>query len=242
MSPAGDTAGATTVAAMSVPVPQSITTVLYDLDGTLVDHERAARAGVDAWCRHLGLPAGQWERWIEIEDRWFTRFERGEISHLGQRIARCREFLDRPDLGEDEALDLYEHYLAAYRDHWCAYPDAVESLQAVRESGRRIGVLTNGAEVMQRAKMERTGLWAPDMLLCATVELGAPKPQPEAYLGALTALGARPEETLMIGDSLANDVRGARAVGMEAVHLVREGRASASGETVIRALSDLRWE
>lgn len=202
-------------------LPAGTTAVLYDLDGTLVDHDHAARAGVDAWCRSLGMPGGQWERWSIIERRWFTRFENGQVSHLGQRVERCREFLGRPGLSEGEALELYEFYLSVYRDNWLAFPDALPSLNNALAAGLKVGILTNGAEVMQRAKMERTGLWREGMVMCATVEIGAPKPRPEAYLGALERLGVQAGDTVMIGDSWANDVAGARRAGLSAIHLVR---------------------
>ncbi|WP_156229156.1 HAD family hydrolase [Corynebacterium comes] len=219
-------------------LPAHTTAVLFDLDGTLVDHDHAARAGVDAWCRSLGMPENQWDRWSDIERRWFTRFENGEVSHLGQRIERCREFLDRPELSDTEALGLYGYYLSVYRENWRAYPDAAASLNSALAVGLKVGILTNGAEVMQRAKLESTGLWREGMVMCATVEIGAPKPRPEAYLGALERLGVQAADTVMIGDSWANDVEGARRAGLAAIHLVREGAASTGS---VRSLAEIVW-
>ncbi|AKK09922.1 haloacid dehalogenase superfamily enzyme, subfamily IA [Corynebacterium testudinoris] len=195
--------------------------VLFDLDGTLVDHASAARIGVDAWCQTLGLPTGQWQRWHEIEQKWFTRFENGEVSHVGQRVERCKEFLGRPSLTDDEALELYEGYLSVYRSQWRAYDDARPALTAALDAGVRVGILTNGAEKLQRAKLERTGLLIDAVLLIATVELGVAKPHPAAYAAALERLGVGAEETLVVGDSWANDVAGPRAVGIDALLLQR---------------------
>ncbi|AJE34288.1 phosphoglycolate phosphatase [Corynebacterium humireducens NBRC 106098 = DSM 45392] len=218
-------------------LPADTRAVLYDLDGTLVDHEHAARAGVESWSRALGLPAGQWQRWLTIERKWFTAFENGEVSHLGQRVARCREFIGRAELSDEEALTMYEDYLAVYRSNWVAYPDALPSLRAALERGLTVGVLTNGAEEMQRAKLERTGLWLDGMIMCATVELGAPKPQPESYRAALEKVGASAGHTVMIGDSWENDVAGARRAGLHAVYLDRTGNEGTS----ISSLDELVW-
>ena len=220
-------------------LPVGTATVLYDLDGTLVDHEHAARAGVESWSRRLGLPAGQWERWLHIERRWFTAFENGEVSHLGQRVERCREFIGRPGLEDEEALAMYEDYLAVYRSNWLAFPDALPSLQAALGRGLTVGILTNGAEDMQRAKLERTGLWLDGMIMCATVELGAPKPQPGSYRAALEKVGAAPEQTVMIGDSWENDVAGARRAGLHAVYLDRNG--AGAGRASISSLAEIDW-
>lgn len=221
-------------------LPARTAAVLYDLDGTLVDHDHAARAGVDAWCSSLGLPGNQWDRWSDIEKLWFTRFENGEVSHLGQRIERCREFLGRPELSDGEALELYEDYLRVYRANWRAFPDARPSLDNALAAGLKVGILTNGAVAMQQAKMEGTGLWREGMVMCATVELGSPKPRPEAYLGALDRLGVRAAETVMVGDSWANDVEGARRAGLAAIHLVREGVSREPGDFV-SSLDEIVW-
>ena len=220
---------------MQLPAP--LEAVLYDLDGTLVDHDHAARLGVNAWSATLGLTGDQWERWAVIERKWFTAFENGEVTHLGQRVERCREFIGRPGLSDEEALAMYEDYLAVYRSNWQAYPDALPSLQEALGRGLKVGILTNGAEEMQRAKLERTGLWLDEMVMCATVELGAPKPQPGSYRAALAKLGVSADRAVMIGDSLANDVEGARRAGMHAVHLDRTGTDGAS----ISSLDELRW-
>ena len=220
---------------MQLPAP--LEAVLYDLDGTLVDHDHAARLGVNAWSATLGLTGDQRERWAVIERKWFTAFENGEVTHLGQRVERCREFIGRPGLSDEEALAMYEDYLAVYRSNWQAYPDALPSLQEALGRGLKVGILTNGAEEMQRAKLERTGLWLDGMIMCATVELGAPKPQPESYRAALEKIGASAGHTVMIGDSWENDVAGARRAGLHAVYLDRTGNAGAS----ISSLDELVW-
>lgn len=227
-------------------IPAGTRAVLYDLDGTLVDHDHAARAGVDAWCAELGLPDGQWDRWRDIERRWFTRFEQGRVSHLGQRIERCREFLGCPDLSDEEALALYERYLTVYRASWRAFDDALPSLTQALSLGLHVGILTNGAEPMQRRKLEATGLWLDGMVMLATVELGAPKPSPKAYSGAMSALGVGAGETVMIGDSWPNDVAGPRRAGMSAIYLLRDGvareRHVPRDEPVVSSLEQIVWE
>ncbi|MDO5511288.1 HAD family hydrolase [Corynebacterium sp.] len=218
-------------------LPAHLTAVFYDLDGTLVDHDHAARLGVNAWSQTLGFSGDQWERWARIEKKWFTAFENGQVSHLGQRVERCREFIGRTDLSDEEALAMYEDYLAVYRANWRAFPDALPSLREALGQGLRVGILTNGAEDLQRAKLERTGLWLDGMVMCATVELGAPKPQPESYLAALDKLGVKATDSAMIGDCLVNDVEGARRVGMHAIHLDRTGATVAS----ISSLAEISW-
>src|SRR5699024_4848079 len=63
--------------------------ILFDLDDTLMDHTGAYIKGLDSWCEELGLPTGQYERWAEIEHKWVSRYERGDLSHPQQRRERA---------------------------------------------------------------------------------------------------------------------------------------------------------
>ena len=87
---------------------------------------------------------------------------------------------------------------------------------------------------MQQAKLEATGLALADVLLIPTVDLGCPKPQREAYLAACRQLEVTPANTLMVGDSLANDVQGARTAGLHALHLDRTGKGDLSSLSALR--------
>ncbi|QPK79196.1 HAD family hydrolase [Corynebacterium lizhenjunii] len=202
-------------------VTASCRAVLFDLDDTLMDHQSALRDGVDEWCTQLGLPTGQHARFLQLEKKWFAAYERGEVSHAQQRAGRCREFLGRPELSDTAALEAYAGYLAAYRRNWRPFADALPVLHRALAAGVQVGVLTNGTQQMQQAKLQAGGLELEGVELFATVEMGAPKPQPQAYLHACERLGVAPAQTLMVGDSLANDVEGARAAGLQALHLCR---------------------
>mgnify|MGYP002738903377 CR=1 FL=1 len=192
-----------------------IRALLFDLDDTLLDHTGAARDAVDQWCRELGLPEGQHARFAAIERTWFSAYERGEVTHQGQRAARCREFLSR-EMNDAEALAAYDGYLSAYREQWRAFADALPTLTWALESGFQVGILTNG------------------VLLIPAVDLGCPKPQRAAYLAACRQLGVDAADTLMVGDSLTNDVQGARKAGLHALHLDRTGKGDLSSLSALR--------
>ena len=72
----------------------------------------------------------------------------------------------------------------------------------------------------------------------SSAELGEAKPAPAVFLRALELAGAGPGEAVHVGDSLENDVEGARAAGIRPLLLVRGGEAPA-GVEVIRSLAEL---
>lgn len=193
-----------------------------------MDHHAAMAAGLDEWCRELGVAQGQHERFAEIERTWFRAYERGEVTYHGQRAQRCREFLGRAELDEAHALALYDGYLAAYQCNWVAFADALPALRRALSSGLKVGVLTNGSRELQSGKLRAGKLDLPGVHLFPTADLSAPKPDKRAYLEACASLGSDPAETLMVGDSLPNDVHGARAAGLHALHLDRGGAGDIS--------------
>ena len=92
--------------------------------------------------------------------------------------------------------------------------DAVELLRSLREAGVRTTLLTNGPSWMQRRKVEGLGLEAHLDAIGISEELGAAKPDPAAFAATLELIDAAPGETVMVGDHLDWDVRGALAAGM----------------------------
>ena len=143
---------------------------------------------------------------------------------------RCAEIV-AAQLGEPVValgIDvLTETLLAALR--FAPYPDARAALELLRERGAGIVVVSNW-DVSLHAVLAETGL-APLLDGALTsAEFGSAKPAPEIFRAALAMLPAGPASAVHVGDSLEEDVAGARAAGIEALLLVRApGRLLAPG-------------
>ncbi|TMR20794.1 HAD family hydrolase [Nonomuraea turkmeniaca] len=218
--------------------------VLFDLDGTLLDHRGAADAAIAGWvsARCPGHPrlADVPGLWASLEGPYLAMWQAGECSLQEQRRHRlralCRELL----VAEPGDLDAaYADFTERYRQGWTAYPDAADAVAAL--SGLALGVLTNGGQRMQEAKVHAIGLAGPlRTVLTGEVLGGFFKPSPGAYTGAAAALGLMPEEVLLVGDDVANDVTAPAATGMRSVWLDRLGVDPAPpGFPRITTLTDL---
>ena len=76
--------------------------------------------------------------------------------------------------------------------------------------------------------------------MLAAVEMGAAKPNPEFYARALDIVGISPADTVMVGDSLPNDVLAPIAAGIAAIHIDHVGTGTADPRyPTIRDLSEL---
>lgn len=226
-------------------VPAEVAGVLFDLDDTLSDYATTRDAAVLAWT--AGLPA--WElppdqtmvRWAELEDDWFARYTRGEVSLSQQRAARVRDFLPwAADWDDDRALAAFDELRAIYEDNWRPFPDARDALDRALASGRPVGVLTNGETAYQTRKMRELGLADERLVMLATSDLPAAKPEVLAFEAACARLGTQTSQTLMIGDNPKTDVAGGLAAGLVVCHLVRRGEPPAS-DIWVRSLTQISF-
>ncbi|ASJ12065.1 TIGR02253 family HAD-type hydrolase [Thermococcus thioreducens] len=145
-------------------------------------------------------------------------------------------------------LDLrYEELLRAYPHRLHVYPDTLPTLKWLREAGYKLGIVTSGPEY-QRLKLRLVGLLDYFDVVVTRDDVNAIKPEPRIFLYAVESLGVEPSEAVMVGDSLSQDVYGAKNVGMTAVWINREGEKGYNmADYEIRTLHELRkvlggWE
>jgi putative hydrolase of the HAD superfamily len=124
------------------------------------------------------------------------------------------------------------------------FPEALACLTAWRASGVRLGLVTNGDASQQRDKITRHALAAFFDVIVIEGEFGAGKPDEVVYRHALDTLGARAEDTCMVGDHLDFDVAGAQRLGMRGIWIDRVGTGLPPGcavrpDAIIRALTEL---
>ena len=112
------------------------------------------------------------------------------------------------------------------------FDDVVPTLRTLRARGLRLGVLTNGNSGLESLRLHALF----DLELVAE-NIGVVKPDPEAYRYASHRIQCAPSELVMVGDSWAHDVAGARAAGWRAILLDRSG--TAEDTAAIRSLREL---
>jgi len=99
------------------------------------------------------------------------------------------------------------------------YDDARPVLATLRRHGLRIGLISNGQRDLQEfARHHRLDV---DVAV-GSKSHGWTKPHASIFESALAGLGVRAPETVMVGDSYADDIEGARALGMRAILLDRD--------------------
>lgn len=108
-------------------------------------------------------------------------------------------------------------YMKLHNERIRPMDGAVEALDAMKELGLRLAVVTNGIADTQREKLERFGLTERFEYIFIDTEIGYSKPDPRIFAYALDKMQLRAEEVWMIGDNIRWDVGGPRAVGITGV-------------------------
>jgi len=207
--------------------------ILCDLDDTLFDHAFATRQALarvlagDPGCRDWPLDDVE-RRHNEILDAIHPEVLAGRRTIERARIDRFTQLLAafNGDASEARAAVWATAYRSAYELDWRPLPGAVALLEAARGAGVPVAVVTNNLRREQQLKLDRCGLTALVTSLVTSEEVGVAKPSAAIFEAALTRVGARAAEAVMLGDAWAADIAGARAAGIRAVWLNRRGLPS----------------
>jgi len=101
------------------------------------------------------------------------------------------------------------------------YEDALPVLDELRRAGLKIGLVTNSSRDV-RAFAEHHALHVDATI--GSLEHGKTKPHASIFAALLELLDVEPGDAAMVGDTIADDIEGARALGMRAILLDRYGR------------------
>jgi len=208
--------------------------ILFDLDDTLFDHDRATESALTLL--HKSEPAFHGWAQDELIRRHSVELEAMHLEVLAGRlsidIARAERFRRLYEVAaggpppSGRAAELARGYRAAYEEAWQPVPGAPALLKALRAAGFAIAIVTNNIVLEQQLKLRHCALDSLIDLLITSEEIGAAKPDVRIFEAALARLAMNADETVMIGDAWHTDIAGALAAGIRPVWFNRRGAAS----------------
>jgi len=214
--------------------------VLFDIDGTLIDHNQAEAIAVAALRRRLAsAESGDTflNRWRTAFERHYIRYLSGELSIQEQRRERFREVVE-PTLSDAAADELSAAYIDEYLLACSLYPDVEPAL--ARLTAYRMGIISNGERSQQHGKLARAGIAHYFDALIFSAECGVAKPAPDIFQLACVAMGVQPSEAVYVGDRQDVDAEAARRAGLRGIWLDRSaGTHSEDPRTSIDSLLTL---
>lgn len=215
--------------------------VFFDRDGTLTYYDREKEAWRDGMIARWGgtpfpmdydtvmelfVKASEgrkpWYRDVEDEKAFFRRYYRAVLKRAGVR--------EDP---EERAGILLDAFWLKDRK---PYPETEGVLRRFAAAGCRMGVISDTSPSLELS-LRLLGLADWFESFTASSLVGAGKPDPRIYRAAMDSLGAEPAECLYI-DDCREEADGARAAGMTAFHLDRDGSGPGNSPWTVRSLEE----
>jgi putative hydrolase of the HAD superfamily len=159
--------------------------------------------------------------------------DREGLEDLRDRCARA--MMDELGLADLDHATARHAMLAALE--FAPYPDVAPALTELRAAGIKLVIASNW-DCSLPDWLEPLGLLELVDAVVTSADVGAAKPDPALFLRALEQAGVASGETIHVGDSLENDVAGARAAGIRPLLLLRHGEPPGGVET-LRSLAEL---
>jgi len=183
--------------------------IMIDVDGTLVDSVPDLAYCIDEMMQKLGL-----QKWGEVKVRHWVG---NGIPKLVER-ALTGELEGRPikevfDIAYPIFLDLYEDNTA---ERSYLYDGVREGLDYLKSQGYQLGCVTNKSEQFTHPLLKVLGIFNDFKIIISGDTLAKRKPDPMPLLYCADQFNLKPEECLMLGDSV-SDVKAARAAGFDII-------------------------
>jgi putative hydrolase of the HAD superfamily len=230
---------------MSVAPPAGRSALLFDALGTLVGLQPPAPALCGELAERFGIDVShaQAQRALSAEIAYYrAHLDQGrDPDSLAALRRRCAEVLRAAlppsrQLAQLDTAALTGALLAALC--FSEFPDAREALLAARRRSERVIVVSNW-DISLGEVLERLGLAALVDGVITSAAAGARKPSPRIFRQALELAGTTADRATHVGDSLEEDVGGARAAGVAPVLLCRGGERGPPGVRTIASLAEL---
>ena len=190
--------------------------LLFDADGTLFDFERAEAAALARACRQCDLLFGPdlLTAYRRFNQEVWQNLEKGLITPDELKVRRFELLFAETGISRSPAefSDIYLECLGECSD---LIDGACEALDELKRN-YRLAILTNGLQVVQRARLARSAIreYISDIII--SEEIGFAKPATEYFNAAFARLGhPAKREVLMIGDNWLSDIQGAARYGLD---------------------------
>lgn len=194
-----------------------IKTILWDVDGTLLDFLKSEDYGIRACLEEIGFYAcdeAMLERYSKINRRYWEALERGEISKPEVLVGRFRSFFQEEGIACPDVEAFNASYQQKLGEKFFENERSLELCQRLKKRVKQY-VVTNGTVEAQKNKLRYSGLGACMDGTFISDEIGAEKPTREFFQAVFDVIGQpQPGEVMIVGDSLTSDMRGGNTAGL----------------------------
>lgn len=194
-----------------------IKVLLWDIDGTLLNFERAECSAIRKCFEAFGLgpcPDALIARYSRINRKYWERLERGEISKQEVLTGRFEEFFGREQIPAVDVAAFNDAYQINLGTEIFFNDRGYELVTRLRGKVKQYAV-TNGTSAAQVQKLQKSGLMAVLDGCFISDQMGAEKPDLRFFAKVWETVGTYPgHEVMIVGDSLTSDMKGGNNAGI----------------------------
>lgn len=192
------------------------TTILWDVDGTLLDFPYSQKIALTKCFRTAGreITEEQVERYAQINDEFWKRYELGEVTKAQLLSGRFIQLFQEYHIEDIDVGAFLREYQEALGSVFSFKDDSLTICKSLQGHVRQY-VVTNGVTTTQRSKLKLSGLLEAMDGVFISEEVGTPKPGKEFFDYCLGHLEEKERSRILIvGDSLSSDIKGGAQAGI----------------------------
>lgn len=219
----------------------TFTTILWDVDNTLLDFDYSCRAALRQCFRTIGkeITEEMIERYNQINDIYWKRLEKGEVTKAQLLTGRFADFFAEYGLLDINVELFRKDYQQNLGNIYSFNDDSLTICKSLQTKFKQY-VVTNGVSSTQRSKLNLSGFAEVMDGMFISEEIGFPKPSKEYFDFCLAHIPEKDKEKiLLVGDSLTSDIQGANIAGIKACWYNPKEKAYPEGYKIDYEIADL---
>lgn len=221
-----------------------INTILWDIDGTLLNFVASEKFALKKTFKMFGINLSDDDisLYSQINDSYWTRFDKGEIDKEYIYSHRFNEFMEKlsiPDEKRPNWHDINEIYQVALGEVCCFNDNSYEIVKNLRGKCRQY-IVTNGSLAAQEGKLKRSGFGELMDGVFISEQMGLQKPNIEFFNACFEKIPDFNKKTaIIIGDSLTSDIKGGINAGIKTCWYNPERKSAPDGLRIDYEIRDL---
>lgn len=199
-----------------------ITDIFFDLDHTLWDFDKNSELAFDKIFKenHPSINIKSFvDIYAPINQACWKLYQVDKLTHDELRYKRLKDSFDALSysISDEEINQMAVDYIMYLPENNILFDGAKEVLDYLN-SKYRLHIITNGFAEVQYKKLKNSGISDYFISVTNSEKAGVKKPHPKIFEFALSLANTEKERSIMIGDCIDADVKGALAFGMEAIY------------------------
>lgn len=219
-----------------------IDTILWDVDGTLLDFHAAEYAAVKSLFAEFGYGECSDEmiaRYSEINDSFWKRLDRGEITKEQVLVGRFEQFFSEYGISTERVYEFNEKYQLRLGDTIVYCDDSYNIVKSLKGKVRQYAV-SNGTVAAQTKKMKRSSFGELLDGVFLSENIGIEKPNIGFFEKVFEEIQpVDKSKTVIVGDSLTSDMQGGINAGIKTCLYAPNGINISENMNICYVISDL---